>query len=122
MLPSTLTTIEVGGFSVGYLLSEVGRAPTDKSRNDRLAILRSLQALHAAGFCHLDSRIYNLLQVGDVLKWIDLGAWTDASASLIKTDIVTLLTSLNQRIDKDLEESIERYAANPTVALIVALM
>ena len=72
------------------------------------------------GFCLRrvapNSRIHNLLVVGEKLKGIDLGQLAESSASLIKIDVLLLFKYVNRVVDDHIGAAIidRRHAAAPT--------
>lgn len=116
VIPDTLMITEVGSdlVIVGFLLCDIGTAPKTSARREVSAIMFALLAFHVLGYCHFDPRVQNLLLVGNVLKWIDLGQWTNGTKTLIKRDVTILLKSLNREIDDRMSLAIDMYAEAPS--------
>lgn len=83
----------------GFLLSEVGlrvKRSDFQTKAAALSLLRLLRVFHVAGYCHGDARLANIVNIGGVLKWIDLSTVVQVTPAGIVADLVSLTNSIRR--------------------------
>jgi hypothetical protein len=86
---------------IAYSMTDVGE-PMDRKNTTRcmhymLQLLQSLEALHAAGYCHGDAHVENAVIVNGRVKWVDfMTAMSDVNATDMsrRNDMRKLLESV----------------------------
>ena len=92
--PQTVT-LPSGAIYGAFLLSEVGKSVKISLSNSR-PVVKALVALHEKGIIHGDPRVYNIVRIGETLKWIDFREYRSddaATASLMAKDMQTCIKS-----------------------------
>lgn len=109
---------------VGYLMEAVGVPLTaEQIKQPRIVakLLKSLQALHDAGYYHGDSRVSNALLLGGEIVWVDLvsagkaGADDDVHKHRDVVDAIRSIYGGESDLEPELKELLRRYPSEVAV-------
>ena len=116
------SSVETEGALAGFTMDTVGQAMTRGMLDRDIRIVKNvftrLYALHHAGFTHGDTRLANLLLLGNAkMMWIDMRSGTQAlGGARFTTDVRQLVHSILpnyspiENYDEGLERAIQKYS------------